>query len=242
MFESLMSLAPSLISGIGSFFGGERRNKAQSEAAREMMAFQERMSSTAHQREVADLRAAGLNPILSAKLGGASSPAGAMPNIVDSIGEGARAGSATYAQTRLLDAQEDKLRAETAAALQNAKTSSALQALHIEQAYKTRQEGQREFLGLPYVAPQAEAVLSRTGQEVKNLEKSWHVMSQTERNLAIKNIADQLGLHGSARDAMLADIDKDYFNSPAGRALRIFQLGADAATSALPFYDRRNKE
>lgn len=55
-----------------------QNNAWSAEQAQKQMDFQERMSNTAHQREIADLKAAGLNPVLSAKLGGASSPTGAM--------------------------------------------------------------------------------------------------------------------------------------------------------------------
>lgn len=64
--------------GVGSLLGSIYAADQSRRSAKEQMRFQERMSSTAHQREVADLRAAGLNPILSATGGpGASSPQGA---------------------------------------------------------------------------------------------------------------------------------------------------------------------
>lgn len=65
-----------LANNVWSAEQADKVNAFNAEQAELNRQFQREMSDTAHQREVADLKAAGLNPVLSARLAGASTPSG----------------------------------------------------------------------------------------------------------------------------------------------------------------------
>lgn len=234
-------MIPALIGGAASLLGGVLANQASARSAQAQMDFQHYMSNTAHQREVADLRAAGLNPILSAGGRGATTPGGSqytasdvLTPAVSSAGQFSRVQAEAKEINQRVDAnlpaeQRDQMRAD----IWQKNVDSNLK---LEQQWKTAQERLTEIERTKNMTTDTE--LKRSLQlQADALSDKLKLEAVTEKNrpaliaaethrASARGTADTLENVGRAIEA---DIDRTAY----GRATRYIDRSGDIIDKAI---------
>ena len=175
-----------LIGGALGLLGAERANDARADESAANRDFQERMSNTAYQRGMADMRAAGLNPMLAYSQGGASVPAGSMAQF-ENTGSAAAAGFANVMNAQAADVS-------SGASAQQAVTAAKIGDASIDKI-------KQEVTNLKTDNERSKAMITVLGEQYQNLVKEGYNLTEVGNSLraTITKLNAETGLLNSGK-------------------------------------------
>lgn len=184
------SIAGAAISGGLSFLGAQRANRANESAVRAQMDFQRESYQNRYQWQMADMRAAGLNPILAYQQGAGPALQGSTYTAINELAGPAAAVNSAFANARTsqeisnLQTQNELIRAQTGntltdtylkntqAFLNSALTEQARSAANLSQAQREKIREEIKIVTERLAVAKTEAEYAQIEQELA-LDYPW---------------------------------------------------------------------